>query len=192
VGRDGTAIPCRRKLSQLPRTPPVQRIPRVLLRLGESLSCPNSRPSAVVRCCAWPCGSRRALVRSTGLRSRIVQYQPAGLQFSFNHPECTATHRTARHSTATPSRPSTPRGVTDISRGSSEANTPGDPPPKNDLHPEGVRDRVIYETDGGFVRPIASRTTHLRRAKIPHVTTITNPRGALDRVRPAERIHGGF
>jgi hypothetical protein len=40
------------------------------------------------------------------------------------------------HSTATPVAPVTPTGVIDISRGSSEANTPGTRSPFTDLHPE--------------------------------------------------------
>jgi len=36
----------------------------------------------------------------------------------------------------TKSRPAIPVGITEISRGSSEANTPGKTPPKHNLHPE--------------------------------------------------------
>ena len=56
------------------------------------------------------------------------------------------------HNTATPSHSSTPRGVTEISRGSSEANTPGSLSPITDRHPEGVRESAICEQEDVSVR----------------------------------------
>ncbi len=63
---------------------------------------------------------------------------------------CAATRRNL-HSTCgvTKSRPSIPVGITEISRVSSEANTPGSRPPKDDLHPGGVREPVTQRFDGG-------------------------------------------
>jgi hypothetical protein len=46
-------------------------------------------------------------------------------------------------------RTSTPVGVIEISRGSSEANTPGNSPPKMTGTPKVVRERVAQRFDGG-------------------------------------------
>jgi hypothetical protein len=84
----------------------------------------------------------------------VVDGDPAGGYGGHDGPGCRDVVWGRRGADNTP----TPVGVTEMSRGSSEANTPGWRPPGWTCTPRGVRERAAHGRDVGLTGPVGHAT----------------------------------